>query len=107
MGSTPPGRMDNERRGGAAMASDHARVLRDCYDAFNDGRLDEVASCVTADAQATCVPLGRTVRLIDDLGDHARAFPNAKIEVMNLVAQGECVCAEIVVRGMHRGALGG
>jgi predicted ester cyclase len=89
------------------MATDNASVLRACYEAFNTKELDRLASCAAPDAQATNVAFGWKGTLREDLENFARAFPDGRIEVLNLVAQGDLVCAEIVGRGTHKGPLAG
>jgi len=89
------------------MATDNASVLRGCYEAFNAKTLDRLDSYAAPDARVTSVPFGWKGTLREDLENYARAFPDGKIEVVNLVAQGDLVCAEIVGRGTHRGPLQG
>ena len=87
--------------------TNNASVLRAFYAAFNAKDLDELASCATTDAQARNVAFGWKGGLQEDMENYAQAFPDGKIEVVTLVEQGDCVCAEVIGRGTHRGTLRG
>ena len=84
---------------------DNASILAGFYDAYNAKDLDRLASCVAADAQATSMAFGTKVGLMEHLQAWAHAFPDAQLEVKNLVAQGDYVSSEIVWRGTHTGTL--
>ncbi len=84
---------------------DNAGIIREMYAAWNDKDMDRYASCATADAQMTNVPFGAKLGFREYGEGWARAFPDGKIELMNLVAQGDLVMTEFTGRGTHTGVL--
>lgn len=86
---------------------DNAAILREAYEAWNKKDLERVASFSAPDARMTIVPFGSKLTLREYEENWARAFPDGKIEVTNLVAQGELVFAEFTGRGTHTGPLMG
>jgi steroid delta-isomerase-like uncharacterized protein len=87
--------------------SDNEKALSAVYEAFNAKDMDKLMSFATPDAQVTSIPFGATASYREDWEAWARAFPDARIEVKNLIAQGDHVVAEVVGRGTHTGALPG
>jgi steroid delta-isomerase-like uncharacterized protein len=85
--------------------TDNASVVRRFYEALNAGDLDTVASLGAPGAQATSIPFRATAGIREDLAGWLEAFPDARIEVKNVVAQGDHVVAEIVGSGTHTGTL--
>ena len=86
---------------------DNSGIIREMYAAWNDKDLDRYASCATADARMTHVPFGTKLGFREYGEGWARAFPDGKIELMNLVAQGDFVVGEFTGRGTHTGTLKG
>ncbi len=86
---------------------DNAGIIREMYDAWNDKDLDRYASLATADARMTCVPFGAKLGFREYGEGWARAFPDGKVELVNLVAQGDMVVGEFTGRGTHTGVLKG
>ncbi|HSD19366.1 MAG TPA: ester cyclase [Anaeromyxobacter sp.] len=86
---------------------DNASVLRTAYEAFNARDVDKLASCATADAMETLVPFDEKQGFRESWEVWAQAFPDGKIEVKNLIAQGDYAFAEVVGRGTHTGTLKG
>jgi predicted ester cyclase len=86
---------------------DNASILRTVYDAFNARDLDKLASCATADAMETIVPFDSKQGFRDAWEVWANAFPDGKLELKNLVAQGDLVFAEAIGRGTHTGTMKG
>jgi steroid delta-isomerase-like uncharacterized protein len=87
--------------------ADNASIIRAFYEAFDTKDLDKLATYAAADAQALNVPFGLKLSLRDDWETWFRAFPDGKLEAVNLVAQGDHVFAECVGRGTHTGTLKG
>jgi predicted ester cyclase len=91
-----------------AMATlDNAAILREVYEAWNKKDLDRVASYAAPDARITVVPFGSKMTVREYEENWARAFPDGKIEMTNLVSQGDLVVAEFTGRGTHTGPLQG
>jgi steroid delta-isomerase-like uncharacterized protein len=86
---------------------DNAGIIREMYSAWNDKDMDRYASFATADARMTSVPFGAKLGFREYGEGWARAFPDGKIELMNLVAQGDMVVGEFTGRGTHTGGLKG
>lgn len=86
---------------------DNAAILREVYEAWNKKDLERVASFSMPDTRVTVVPFGSKMTAREYEENWARAFPDGKIEVTNLVAQGDLVVAEFTGRGTHTGPLMG
>ncbi len=84
---------------------DVGSMLRQVYEAWNAKDLDRAMSFATNDARMTIVQFSMTEGLREYMEGWARAFPDGRIEVNNLVAQGESVVAEFTGRGTHTGIL--
>lgn len=103
-----------ENRDGIALPSqpaeaDAAGVARAIYEIFNARDFGRLAKLVAPDAEITQVPTGITQ--IGPAGVEAfmrgwlRAFPDAHVEIVNLVGTGNRVASEILGRGTHTGPL--
>lgn len=86
---------------------DLAATVRQVFDAFNAKDLDRMASLAHPDARLTNVPFGMKLGFREDAEMWITAFPDAKCEVTNLIAQGDCVIAEFTGRGTQTGPLKG
>jgi predicted ester cyclase len=86
---------------------DLGAAVREIYEAWNAKDLDRCVSYAHPDARMTNVPFGAKLSFREYLENWARAFPDGKIEVMNLVSQGDSVIAEFTGRGTHTGTLKG
>src|SRR6266540_658120 len=86
---------------------DNGSILREVYQAWNDKDMDRVVSYSVSDARVVNVPFGTKLGFREYVENWARAFPDGKIEVTNLVAQGDYVIAEFTGRGTHTGPLKG
>jgi predicted ester cyclase len=86
---------------------DHAALVRGMYGAWNAKDLDRVASCAHRDARMRNVPFGAEQGFVEYTENWAKAFPDGRIEVTNLVVQGDVVVAEFTGRGSHTGPLKG
>ncbi|MBJ6760568.1 ester cyclase [Myxococcaceae bacterium JPH2] len=84
---------------------DNAAILRDIYQAFNDKNVQRVGELSLPDARIIRVPSGESLSVFDDFQGWATAFPDGQVEVTQMVAQGDCVMAEIIGRGTHLGPL--
>lgn len=85
--------------------TDNASVVRRLYAALNAKDMDTVVALATPDARVTSVPFGTTAGVREDWEVWSQGFPDARIEVKNVVAQGDHVVAEIVGSGTHTGTL--
>lgn len=84
---------------------DNTAILKEYYRAFDEKDFERARTLVQPDALMQNVPLGATMKLIEASQGWASAFPDGKVEVLNLVAQGDQVVAEFIGRGTHTGAL--
>jgi steroid delta-isomerase-like uncharacterized protein len=90
------------------MASqDLGKIVREMHEAWNAKDLDRCASYAHPDAQMTNMPFGTTLSYREYIENWARAFPDGKIELKSVVAQGDKVVAEFTGRGTHSGTLKG
>lgn len=85
--------------------TDTESILRAVYEAFNARDLEKLRSYASAGARVTNVPFGETLGFVEDFEAWAQAFPDGKIEVKTIIAQGDHGMAEIVGRGTHTGTL--
>ncbi len=93
-------------------AKDNAAVVRDLFDAFNNHDLDRATTMVTEDFELVDFAAGgQTFRgpkgLREWLQTFLTALPDAKTELINVVAADEWVFSEHVGRGTHTGPLVG
>jgi predicted ester cyclase len=90
------------------MASqDLENAVRGMHEAWNAKDLDRCASYAQPDAKMTNVPFGATLGYREYIENWARAFPDGKIQLENVVVQGDRAIAEFTGRGTHTGALKG
>ncbi len=88
-------------------AQDNESIVREVHRAFNDKDLDRLASCATSDARMNVVPFQAKLGFREDAENWARAFPDGKIELTQIIAQGDLVVAEFIGRGTNTGPLAG
>jgi steroid delta-isomerase-like uncharacterized protein len=90
-----------------AANEDTESVARKLYDYFNAHDLDGGAKLVADDCEWIDVPSGMIFRgpagYKDFDGGWIAAFPDAKVEVLNVIAAGDHVATEFIGRGTHDG----
>lgn len=86
---------------------DNASLIREEMEAFNAHDVDRALRQVTREARVTQVAFGTTRPYADDFKGWLTAFPDAKLELSRLVAQGDTVVAEFIGRGTQTGPLEG
>jgi steroid delta-isomerase-like uncharacterized protein len=86
---------------------DLAGMIRQMYEAWNAKDLDRCASFAHPDAQMTNVPFGEQLGFRQYVANWARAFPDGKLEIRRVVAQGDDAFVEMTGRGTHTGTLTG
>lgn len=90
---------------------DNGSIVRENYEAFNRRDLDAAASACSDDMKWQNVSFGQTYRgpqgMKDYLNNWLKGFPDARVEIVNLVESGEWVTCELVGRGTHNGTLNG
>ncbi len=84
---------------------DNAAIIREAHKAWNEKDMDRYASLATSDARMTNVPFGVKLGFREYGEGWAKAFPDGKIELANIVAQGDLVMTEFTGRGTHTGVL--
>jgi predicted ester cyclase len=90
------------------MASENlGTAVREMYEAWNAKDLDRCASYAHPDARMTNMPFGATLGFREYIENWARAFPDGKIDVENVVVEGDRAIAEFTGRGTHTGTLKG
>jgi steroid delta-isomerase-like uncharacterized protein len=91
------------------MAQTNEQLVRNLYQAYNDRDFDYGPSQSHSDIEIRVVPLGTTLQGKDGLRqylqDWAAAFPDSRVEVVNVVAGENAVVVEFVGRGTHGGPL--
>jgi steroid delta-isomerase-like uncharacterized protein len=100
------------RRRSVAETRDNANVVRDLFEAFNSRNLDRASAMVTEDFELTDFAAeGQTFRGPEGLRQWFQTFltalPDARTELINVVAAEEWVFSEHVGRGTHTGPLVG
>ena len=93
-------------------ARDNAAIVRDLFDAFNSHDLHRAATMVTEDFELVDFAAGgQTFRGPEGLHEWLQVFltalPDARTELINVVAAEEWVFSEHVGRGTHTGPLVG
>jgi steroid delta-isomerase-like uncharacterized protein len=91
----------------ATMPDANTAVVKALFDAFNDGDLERAAATVTNDFQLVDVAAGQTFSGTDGCRQWLEVFrtalPDARTEIVNLVADGDRVASEHIGRGTHTG----
>jgi steroid delta-isomerase-like uncharacterized protein len=89
------------------MSQDDIAVVRSLFERFNEGDLDGAAALVTDDFELLDVADGRTfngrVGLREWLGMFRTALPDARAEIVNVLAEGGRVASQHIGRGTHDG----
>ena len=90
----------------------HAEELvRMHVDFFNQRKLQEGERHIHSDCEWTVVPFGETFRGPKGYRDSGQmwidAFPDAKCEVVRVIAQGDAAVVEFRGKGTHKGSLKG
>jgi predicted ester cyclase len=90
------------------MASqDLGTVVREMISAWNGKDLDRCASYAHQDAKMTIMPFGMTLGFREYIENWARAFPDGKLEIKNVLVQEDKGMCEFTGRGTHTGTLKG
>lgn len=91
------------------IAQDNATKVRQMYELFSAGQLDEVLPLVSPDAEVTLVPFGQTFRGRDGFANFMKgfkgAFPDLQIRLTNQVSTDEYVVCEFTAQGTQTGPL--
>jgi predicted ester cyclase len=91
----------------AMATTDNGAIIRELYDAFNARDLERIKQLNHLDARVVNVAFGVTLDTIEYVSNWLTAFSDAHIEVVNLIAQGDLVAAELIGSGVHSGKLEG
>lgn len=89
--------------------ADNLSIARRLYDGWNERAFDEVAEYVTEDSELVIVGTGDVFRGKD--GSHrynenwAAGFPDGRVEIDRMHADGDTVIVEFTGRGTHTGTL--
>jgi len=91
------------------MAEDSSSVIQKLFDAFNSKDYDVIEALAADNFELLDVASGEKFRGPEGARKSAEgwltAFPDAKVEVLNVVSSGEWGFAELVGRGTHSGPL--
>lgn len=89
------------------MSQDDIAVVRSLFERFNEGDLDAAAALVTDDFELVDVAASRTFNgpagLREWLDLFRTALPDARTEIVNVLAEGARVASEHIGRGTHDG----
>jgi steroid delta-isomerase-like uncharacterized protein len=93
-------------------AQENAKIAKAAYQAFNSREIEQwAAEHVMANTEWVNVPMGTIFRGSTGFNQYIQswlmAFPDAKIEIINMVADEETVATEFRGRGRHTGPLMG
>ncbi len=90
---------------------ENVRIARAHYELFNRRDFDRCALLVAGCVEWTSVPSGRRFQGLSGyqrfVENWTIAFPDARVEILNLVAAEDWVVAEFTGQGTHRGRLAG
>lgn len=86
---------------------DLGAAVREMYEAWNAKDMERCASYAHADARMRIVPFGAALGFREYIENWARAFPDGRIELTNVVVQGDKAIAEFIGRGTHTGTMKG
>src|SRR4051812_19793797 len=86
---------------------DMRSMVREMFDAWNAKDMQRVEAYAHPDCRVTNVAFGGSLDFKDYERNWATAFPDGTIEPINLFSEGDCVAAEFIGRGTHRGPLQG
>src|SRR5690348_11060259 len=90
-------------------AEENARIARSAYELWNARDFDGGVALATPDVEVVNVATGHTHRgesgLREFLQGWATAFPDAQVEVTNVVADDRGAVTEFTGRGTHTGPL--
>jgi predicted ester cyclase len=95
---------------GRTMSADENRIIaRIPYDAFNAREFDRIAEITAPDAKWVNIITGETFRGPDGFEQNlhvwARAFPDARLEITNIVADEDSAVVEFTGTGTNIGPL--
>jgi steroid delta-isomerase-like uncharacterized protein len=92
-------------------AKDNTRIAQANYAAYNDRDFERGAALFAGDAELLNVPLGVTLHGREGfrqyVGGWASAFPDSRVEVVNMISSEDGVVTEFRGRGTHTGPLVG
>jgi steroid delta-isomerase-like uncharacterized protein len=88
--------------------ADAKQMARQSIDAFNRGKLDEWGKNVAADAELV-TPIAGTIKGREAIKGYfeemRQTFPDAHIDVHNVIAEGNTVVVEYTFTGTHKGPM--
>ena len=91
------------------MAQDNTKLIRSVYECFNSRNFNRAIALFAKEAEWMNVPFG--ARFTGPEGAHqfmegwARAVPDARVTLSNVVGAGDYVVSEFFFRGTHLGAI--
>lgn len=89
------------------MPDENTAVVRSLFDAFNDGDLARASATVTDDFELVDLATGQTFQGSDGcrrwLETFRTALPDARTEIVSLIADGNRIASEHIGRGTHSG----
>ena len=92
-------------------AQDNAKLAQSFYDMFNKGDIDGMVAQAAENVEVISMANGMTLHGPEGMRQYtqgwASAFPDAKVEVTNIVAGEDSVVVEFRGRGTHTGPLVG
>ena len=95
----------------APSTRDIEAIVRSVYEAFNERKLERAGARMASDCEWTDIPSGMVMRGPDGYLGYDRgwlaAFPDGRIEVLNVLVAGELACVEFIGRGTHTGPFRG
>ncbi len=90
-------------------ANDTASLVRQIYTAYNDRQFDRAVEVVAQDFVWTDPSIGETLNGPEGQRQYmqtwATAFPDSRVEVVNIIANDNSAVVEFIGRGKHEGTL--
>jgi steroid delta-isomerase-like uncharacterized protein len=102
--------VDESDRGMRMTATSTESLVRSLYDIFNDRALDRIRQYITDDYEVSSIATGETFRGADGYRQFMQrwidAFPDAHVEIVNIVASEDGACVEFRGSGTQTGTFG-
>jgi predicted ester cyclase len=86
---------------------DFSAMVREMFAAFDAKQPERIIPMNQPDSKVTIVPFGTSIGYKDYFQMWSTAFPDGKVEIVSVVAQGDRVWAEYIGRGTNTGPMQG
>jgi steroid delta-isomerase-like uncharacterized protein len=98
------------KEGSRVSPEENKQIVRRCYELFNGGRLDEFDELMAADVvdhSPTPEQSAGLEGVKESMAQFRKGFPDARIQVEDLIAEGDFVADRTTTTGTHNGDFAG